>query len=103
MYCLAFVGLREGEILGLCFEDFDQDNHTINIRHAVQYLMGKGLTITEPKTEKSKRSIPLPDFVYDALVKYCDSHSVSSGFKSLVGHKIRPASGQVFCLGSGTS
>lgn len=79
MYCLAFVGLREGEILDLHIEDFDRVEHTIHIKHAVQYLVGKGLVITEPKTEKARRSIKLPDFVYDPLVQHVDQQNRNQG------------------------
>jgi integrase len=79
MYCLAFVGLREGEILGLHIEDFDRTNGTIRITHAVQYLVGKGLVITEPKTEKARRSLKLPDFVYKALVKHVEQQNRNQG------------------------
>lgn len=70
MYCLAYIGLREGEILGLAVKDFDRENHTITIRQALQYITGRGLIIAEPKTESSKRTIKLPDFVYEALVNH---------------------------------
>lgn len=86
MYCLAFIGLREGEILGLQIEDFDKENGTISIRHALQYLMGKGLVLNEPKTEKGKRSIKLPGFVYDALKKHHDSLNRNQGFMFTTGN-----------------
>lgn len=86
MYCLAFIGLREGEILGLHIEDFDRAKGTISIRHAIQYLMGKGLVLTEPKTEKGKRTIKLPDFVYSALVKHLDSFNRNHGFMFTTGN-----------------
>jgi len=70
MYTLAYIGLREGEILGLGVEDFSKENHTITIRQQVQYLPGRGLVISEPKTEASKRTIKLPNFVYEALVAH---------------------------------
>lgn len=40
MYCLAYIGLRKGEILGLQVEDFSRENHTITIRYALHYLPG---------------------------------------------------------------
>lgn len=67
MYALAFIGLREGEILGLGVSDFNREAHTITVRQQVQYLPGKGLIISEPKTEAAKRTIKLPEFVYKAL------------------------------------
>lgn len=67
MYCLAFIGMRVGEILGVGVEDFDQKNRTITIKQQVQFIPGQGLKITVPKTESSKRTIKLPDFIYEAL------------------------------------
>lgn len=67
MYTLAYIGLREGEILGLSVSDFNREARTITIRQALSYLPGIGLVISEPKTEASKRTIKLPDFVYEAL------------------------------------
>jgi integrase len=72
--------LREGEILDLHIEDFDGANRTITIRHTLQYLVGKGLNLTEPKTEKGKRAVHLPDFVFEALVKHVDSLNRNQGF-----------------------
>lgn len=70
MYTLAYIGLREGEILGLGVSDFNREARTITVRQQVQYLPGKGLVVSEPKTEASKRTIKLPDFVYEALAAH---------------------------------
>ncbi len=86
MYCLALIGLREGEILGLHIEDFDRERHTIQIRHALQYLRGQGLVITEPKTEKAKRTLPLPDFVYQALCRHLDPVEGTQGLMFTTGN-----------------
>jgi integrase len=79
IYVLAFAGLREGELLGLHVEDVDMENHIINVRHAVQYLIGKGLVITEPKTDSSKRAVKLPDFIWVVLKKHLDSLKRNQG------------------------
>jgi integrase len=52
-------GLRRGEILGLRWNDIDFNNGTITIN---QNLVRAGLELVfkEPKTEKSKRTIPAP-------------------------------------------
>jgi integrase len=86
MYRLAFVALREGEILGLHIEDFSREDHTITIRHAIQYLIGQGLVLTEPKTANGKRTIKLPDFAYDALVKHVDSLDRNQGLMFTTGN-----------------
>jgi len=71
IYVIAlYCGLREGEVLGLYFEDLDLLHDMIHVRHAVQYLVGKGLVITEPKTESSKRTVTIPGFAHDVLVEY---------------------------------
>ena len=46
------------------------EKHTLTINHAIQYLPGQGLRLVEPKTKKSKRTIKLPDFVYQALCEH---------------------------------
>lgn len=86
MYCLAMVGLREGEILGLHYEDVDWEKGTIHIRHAVQYLIGQGLQITEPKTQKAKRTIKLPDFVFSALKEHADKQNTNHGLMFTTGN-----------------
>lgn len=68
LYTIAVgCGLREGELLGLYWEDVDFLSSNIHIQRAVQQLKGKGLIITEPKSEKSKRNVAMPGFVFNAL------------------------------------
>lgn len=67
MICLAYIGLRKGEILGLYVENFDRKNGTVTINHALQFLPKKGFIISEPKTSAGIRTIKLPDFVFEAL------------------------------------
>ncbi len=72
-------GMREGELLGLHYEDVDWNNGVIHIRHAIQYLIGKGLVITEPKTDKARRAIPVPEFAMAALKDHRDSQNKNQG------------------------
>jgi integrase len=68
LYLLAITtGLRLGELLGIHGEDIDLDHKVLHIRHTVQEIRGAGLIISEPKTEKSKRAIKLPDIAMNAL------------------------------------
>ena len=60
------LGLRQGEALGLRWDDIDLDNATIIVRKQLQRIEGK-LQLTEPKTERSRRTIALPPFAVDAL------------------------------------
>jgi integrase len=67
IYVLAIAtGMREGEILGLRWEDVDLEHATISVRKTVQSIRGK-IIIGEPKTQKSRRTISLPDFAVEVL------------------------------------
>jgi integrase len=63
------MGLREAEALGLRWDDVDFQTGTINVRYQLQRLNGK-LQLTQPKTEKSRRAIPMPTITRSALVAH---------------------------------
>jgi integrase len=87
IYVLALAGgFREGEVLGIQFSDIDWDNGIINVTHAVQYLIGKGVVLTEPKTEKGKRPVPLPEYALRVLKEHCDSQNRNQGFIFVTGN-----------------
>lgn len=68
LFLLAIeTGLRPGEYLGLQWKDIDLDQQTLSVRRAVKIRKGGGFYFTEPKTKKSRRSIPLSDSVITAL------------------------------------
>jgi integrase len=80
LYTLAVgCGLREGELLGLYWEDVDFFSGTLHIQRSVQQLKNKGLYITEPKSEKSKRTIAVPGFALDILWDYKEKYGKVSG------------------------
>lgn len=67
LYVVAVTtGMRLGELFGLQWSDVDLANGAILVRHALQELNGK-LTLTEPKTAKSRRRVELPKMAIDAL------------------------------------
>lgn len=67
LYTLALaVGLRQGEALGLRWEDVDLERGVLNVRHSLQRIGGK-LVLVEPKTRLSRRAIALPPFAVLAL------------------------------------
>jgi integrase len=55
------LGLRQGECLGLSWEDVELDGETptITVRKALSRVTGKGLVLDTPKTDSSARTIPL--------------------------------------------
>ena len=69
---LYWTGMREGELLALSPVDIDLDNKTISINRTYQRIEGKDV-FTSPKTRKSKRKIPIPDFLCQELSDYIQS------------------------------
>ena len=69
---LYWTGMREGELLALSPADIDLDNKTISINKTYQRIEGKDV-FTSPKTRKSKRKIPIPDFICQELSDYIQS------------------------------
>jgi integrase len=70
IYYVASLGLREGEILALRWDSIDLANGTLKVVLAVQFVQGKGLIFSEPKSAKSKRRVDLPQYVISALLKH---------------------------------
>ncbi len=70
LYLVAIgVGLRQGEILGLRWSDVDLVGGSLTVRHALARINGR-LVLDEPKSATSRRSVPLPAFVHQALVAH---------------------------------
>lgn len=63
----ATTGARRGEVLGLRWEHVDLDRGTVRIEEALQRLPGGELAFVPPKTERARRTIPLPGFAIERL------------------------------------
>lgn len=68
------LGLRKGEALGLTWDVIDFDARTLAVLQTLDRLSGvrtaragAGLVVGEPKTTRSRRTVPLPDVCVDAL------------------------------------
>ncbi len=61
------TGMRPEEYLGLQWKDIDFDNKALSVRRALVVKKGGGFIFTEPKTKKSRRSIPISNSLIDAL------------------------------------
>lgn len=66
---LYWCGIREGELLALPPADFDFEKGTVTINKSYQRLKGQDV-ITTPKTEKSNRTITMPQFLTDKIQDY---------------------------------
>ena len=66
---LYWCGIREGELLALTPGDFDFEKGTVTISKSYQRIKGRDL-ITTPKTEKSNRTITMPQFLTDEIQDY---------------------------------
>jgi integrase len=60
-------GMRLSEILGLAVDDVDFLRGQARVTRQLMYLPGEGLYFDDPKTDESKRTVPLPRFATDAL------------------------------------
>ena len=88
---LVYGGFREGEVLGIHYEDCDMVNRLINVRHSIITLKG-GIAITEPKTKTSKRAVTLPNIAYVELKKHLEQLERKQGliFTTSTGGPISP-------------
>jgi integrase len=67
LYTLAVaIGIRQGEALGLRWNDVDLDAGRITIKHTLQRIGGR-LALVEPKTAKSRRTVDIPRSVVSDL------------------------------------
>ncbi len=77
LICL-YTGIRLGEICGLKWEDIDFYNKSLSINRTVQRIKNNDINattktkkiISSPKSDASKRVIPLPSFLIELLRKY---------------------------------
>ena len=70
------MGIRIGELCALQWSDIDLKKRILTVRKTIQRIQcqeqGKRtkLIVTEPKSESSKRCIPIPEFLLDILKKF---------------------------------
>jgi integrase len=61
------TGVRQGELLGLKWEDFDADKKTVRITRQAKPLPGGGFEFVVPKTKNGFRTIKLGDEMVELL------------------------------------
>src|SRR5215210_1776055 len=71
LYTLALAtGMRQGELLGLKWEDINMEAGTLHVQRTLSTAMGKGFSFNPPKTSKSRRSIRIPRLALHALRRH---------------------------------
>lgn len=75
------LGIRESEVCGIRWCDIDLKNKIIQINHIVSRVKSFNtkyktkLVLSTPKTENSKRVLPIPDKLYDKLLFFESKHN----------------------------
>jgi len=64
---LGSLGLRKQELAGLCWEHIDLEAHRMRIVRTRTIVDAK-VIIGQPKKERSKLDVPIPDPVYSSLL-----------------------------------
>ena len=67
-YTEIITGMRQGEICGLRWEDFDEAKGTLRVARSVDFVK-RELVIGETKTDDGKRTIYLPDSLWRLLAE----------------------------------
>ena len=64
------TGMRQGELLGLRWEDVNFAGGTLQVRRTLSTRAGRGFSFSPPKTAKGRRSIKLPEMAKRSLKKH---------------------------------
>lgn len=94
----ALLGLRKGEGIGIRWADIDWAAATITIAQQVLQPIGLGVTISEPKSEAGKRTLPAPAVVFDLL----KAHQIQQMRQRLKRAATWQDNDLVFCARDGT-
>ena len=72
-YLELTTGLRRGELLALLWTDLDIEAKTISVTKQVNRIKGK-LTVSQPKTQNSIRTLAIPQQAVDLMVEEHKKH-----------------------------
>jgi len=64
------VGLRQSEALGLQWRDLDLTAGTLRVQRGLHRVKGGGLVYEEPKADRSRRTVVLPQPLVSALMAH---------------------------------
>ncbi|MBD3689889.1 site-specific integrase [Nanchangia anserum] len=83
VYLAAWCGLRYGEVAGLERRDVDMAAGVVKVRRAVKRDPRGALVVGPPKSERSRRDVPIPPRIRDTLAAHMSQH-VGQGARALV-------------------
>lgn len=66
------LGLRQSEALALQWRDINFEAGSLSVRRTLHRVAGVGLVFDQPKSERSRRTIALPQPLSDALLRHRD-------------------------------
>ena len=69
-WLLTILGLRRGEVLGLRWKDVSPERSELRIRQTRVPVSGQGVVISEPKTTRGRRVLPLDPYLVEALREF---------------------------------
>ena len=94
LYVLALTtGMREGELLGLKWEDVDFERKKVQVRRTISRIPHQGFQVAEPKTQKSQRNIHLTNLALESLLR----HRVRQSEARLSAGPLWNEQGWIFC------
>ncbi len=85
LFVLALTsGMRQGELLGLHWPEFDFDAGAVKVTQKLVAKKGGGFTLEPPKSKRSRRTIDLPRVAVDAMHEHrkrmlAEGHDVKAG------------------------
>lgn len=95
---LLGTGLRRGELLALKWQNVELKQGTVAVKETLAWIAKKGFVFQPPKTEKSRRTVPLPDDVLAELKR----HKVRQAEERLMLGELYQDNGLVFATELGT-
>jgi integrase len=90
------TGMRSGELLALEWSDIDVERDVLQVKRTVLFAGGKPV-VGHPKTRESRRTVPVPAFVMEVLLRHRQDQQ---GRRAYAG-ELWQDQGLVFCTPTG--
>lgn len=78
-YVALYLGLRQGEALGLSWPDVDLERGVLHVERTLVRVPGEGLRFDTPKSRASRRVVPLPTVVLSRFKVAWAEHLAAGG------------------------